>query len=136
MHAGSYKEVGELEKYFAFIEKSSHKLAGEIFRAMLKYQKRLESKQMLLGRLMEIGTDLFAMAATCSYALSLKDGNGQAPIELADYFCRMAKRRIQRAVFKALASNDDRQANAVAKQTIDKKYRWLEKDVVWMGPDE
>ncbi len=135
LHADSYKDMGVLEKHFAFIEKCSHKLARVIFSSMLKYRQRLEGKQMLLGRLMEIGTDLFAMAATCSYALSLQDKEGKAPLELADYFCCMAKRRIEER-FKALGSNDDRHANAIAKQTLDKSYRWLENGIMWVGPDE
>lgn len=102
---------------------------------MVKYMQRLERKQMLLGRLMEIGTDLFAMAATCSYALSLKNQRGESPIELADYFCQMARRRIEER-FAALTSNDDKHANAIAKQTLEKSYRWLEDGVVWIGPDE
>lgn len=135
--ASSYGEAGVLAKHFQFIEKQSHRIARKIFSAMAKYRQHLERKQMLLGRLMEIGTDLFAMAATCSYALSLKDQSqvGDSPIALADYFCKMARRRIQEN-FKALSNNDDRAANALAKDVIGKSYRWLENDIVWMGPDE
>lgn len=135
--ASSYKEAGPLAKHFQFIEKQSHHIAREIFKAMVKYRQHLERKQMLLGRLMDIGTDLFAMAATCSYALSLKDqpGIGESPIALADYFCQIAERRI-RDNFKAISHNDDRAANAIAKEVIAKSYRWLEDGIVWMGPDE
>lgn len=135
--AGAYKDLGPLEKHFAFIEKLSHKLACKIFFSILKYRENLEKKQMLLGRLMEIGTDLFAMAATCSYAVSLKDKHegDDSSVELADYFCRIARRRIKER-FKALSSNDDKASNKIAKSAIEKSYRWLEEGVVWMGPDE
>lgn len=142
LSASSYKELGSLEDHFRYIEKSSHKLARKIFSAMAKYRQHLERKQMLLGRLVEIGTDLFAMAATCSYAISLKgkDREGEAGIdgsalELADYFCTMARRRIENK-FRDIADNDDKQANDIAKKTIDKSFRWLEDGVIWMGPDE
>lgn len=138
----SYKDLGKLETHFGFIEKNSHKLARAIFGAMAKYQQNLERKQMLLGRLIEIGTDLFAMAATCSYAISLKDKKarndssiGESPLELADYFCAMARRRVEDN-FYAISHNDDKHANAIAKKTLDKSFRWLEDGVVWMGPDE
>lgn len=131
----SYKDMGPLEKHFMYIEKCSHILARKIFQAMLRYQQRLERKQMLLGRLMEIGTELFAMAATCSYALSLRDAQGQYPVELADFFCTTAQRRIEDN-FKALHSNDDRKANEIAKKTIEKDFRWLENNIMWIGPNE
>ena len=104
---------------------------------MAKHQNHLEKRQMLLGRLMEIGTDLFAMAATCSYALSLKGTQEMedSPLALAHFFCRITRRRIS-ANFRALSHNDDREANALAKNVIDKSYRWLENGIVWMGPDE
>lgn len=133
----SFQEMEGLEKHFRFIEKQSHHLAGEIFVGMAKYRQNLERKQMLLGRLMEIGTDLFAMSATCSYALSLKgkENIGNSSIELADHFCQLARRRIE-AHFAALSQNDDKSANRIAKNTLDKSFRWLEKGIVWMGPDE
>lgn len=129
--AGSYKDLGILEKHFRFVEKCSHKLARKLFINMVKYRQHLERKQMLLGRLMEIGTELFAMAATCSYAKSLND---ESALKLADYFCVLAERRIQRN-FKEVSCNVDKHANAIAKQTLEKKFRWLENGVVWMGPD-
>lgn len=136
LSASSYKDTGVLEEHFKFIEKYAHTLAGKIFGSMARYRQRLESKQMLLGRLMEVGTDLFAMAATCSYALSFKkqEGNNSA-IELADYFCIMARRRVEENL-RALSSNDDKQAGIIAKKTLDKSYRWLEEGISWVGPDD
>lgn len=133
----SFSEMGPLAKYMAFADRSSHKLARKVFSSMAKYKQNLERKQMLLGRLMEIGTDLFVMSATCSYALSLKDKQGGegSPIELADYFCQLAKRRIENN-FASLCCNDDKAANLLAKDVMDKKFRWLEKGIVWQGPDE
>ncbi len=49
----SYEGLGKLEKYFAFIARTAPKLARILFFNMAKYQKKLEHKQMLLGRLME-----------------------------------------------------------------------------------
>lgn len=137
LRSQSYKDLGQLEKYFSYIEKQSHKLARKIFFAVVRYRQNLERKQMLLGRLMDIGTDLFVMAATCSYAIRLQikaDGNNSS-VELADHFCRLAKRRIE-CNFRALSCNDDRNANQIAKKTLEKSYRWLEEGIVWMGPDE
>lgn len=140
----SYTEFKPLDDHLRFIEKNSHKLARKIFDAMAKYRENLERKQMLLGRLMDIGTDLFAMAAACSYAIYLNDklkkepssiNDENSPIDLASYFCTIARRRIDNN-FDNLSDNDDKQANAIAKKTLEKSFRWLEDGVVWMGPNE
>lgn len=125
-----YKELGVLEKHFSYIEKMSHKMSGKLFNAMVKYREKIELKQMLLGRLMEIGTELFAMTAACSYALGCvkKDPNDKTPLDLADYFCWIARRRIEER-FKALSDNDDRKTNAIAERVINDEFRWLEKGV-------
>lgn len=129
--SSSYLELGPLAKYFRFCEKSSHRLARAIFFYMAKYQQALERKQMLLGRLMDIGTELFAMACVCSYADSLakQDAAQKGAIELADYFCRLAKRRVL-AHFKALKDHEDRAANELAKRVIDEELSWLEKGII------
>ena len=131
MRSSSFKEMEGLEKQYQFIEKSSHELSLAIFKVMMKYKQNLERKQLLLGRLMEIGTDLFAMAATCSYAISLKnqknfEGN---PIELANLFCALAKRRIGER-FHSLSHNDDKMINEMAKKVLSDEYKWLEAGVV------
>jgi len=136
LSAKKYSEMDRLAKHYRFIEKCSHRMARRIFGAMIRHQRNLERKQLLLGRLMDIGTDLFAMAAACSYAVSLKKDPdlGDSPLELADFFCTMAARRIKER-FAAIDCNDDKASNAIAKKTIEKAYRWLEQDIVWMGPD-
>jgi alkylation response protein AidB-like acyl-CoA dehydrogenase len=136
LQSGSYKELGALEGHYQFIKKHSHILARRIFGAMAKYRQHLERKQMLLGRLMEIGTELFAMSAVCSYAASQKERmHSDAPIELADHFCKLASRRILER-FHAMSHNDDKNANFIAQKALDKNYRWLEDGIVWMGPND
>jgi hypothetical protein len=135
--SSSYSDFGELAKYNKFIEKRAPDLARNIFFYMARYQAGLERKQMILARLMNIATDLFAMAATCAYAASLhqKQGKDRDVYELADYFCAMAMRRID-SQFEALTDNEDKKANKLAKDVIDKKFAWFEKDnVIWCGPD-
>lgn len=132
-----YPEAGTLETHFRFIQKASHHMTSSLFEAMAKYQQKLEKRQLLLGRLMEIGTDLFAMSCCIAYAVHLnkKNPKDKSALELADFFCNLAKQRINKR-FHALHHNIDRQSNKIAEQVIKKEYRWLEKGVQWMGPDE
>ena len=133
--SSQHKDMGPLAKYFRFVDKNSHKLSKSIFGAMAKYRQHLERKQMLLGRLMEIGTDLFVMSAACSYALSLKETKGdESAIELADYFCTIAQRRIEDR-YDLIADNDDRYTNEIAKKALEKSYQWLEQGTVSMAPE-
>lgn len=127
----SFSDLGQLGKHYNFVEKQGHKLARTLFGYMMRYRQKLEARQMILGRLMEIGTELFAISAVCSYAVHLQknDPKDNSPIELADYFCAMARRRIDN-YYTELSHNDDRQANAIAKKVIDEDYLWLEKGII------
>lgn len=132
---GSFSELGPLAKYYRFIETKSHLMATALFEAMVKYQQKLELRQLLLGRIIDIGTDLFAMAATCSFAQAkVKETKEDSPLALADYFCSLAERRIE-ANFAALKDNDDKKTDKLAEQVINKDFRWLEEGIQWMGPD-
>ncbi len=59
----SYDEFGALAPYVRYVERSSRKLARSIFYAMSRWQAKLEYRQAFLGRIVDIGAELFAMAA-------------------------------------------------------------------------
>lgn len=123
----AFKEAGPLAKHFRYIDRTSHRLARLIFSYMARYQQKLENRQMILGRLIDIGTNLFVMAATAAYALSL---NKEESVELADYFCTITRERTERA-FQALKSNSDRKMNEVAKDVLEGDAEWLEKGAIF-----
>ncbi len=128
----NYTKVSpRLKKHIRFIEKTGHRLARELFHAMVKYQEGLEKRQQILFRFVNIGTDLFAMAASCSKAASLTGKNleDHGPEELADLFCREATLRIQRE-FKAQRQNDDKMIYKIGRQMLEGKYQWLETGIV------
>ena len=123
----------QLRKHLKFIRCQSKHLARELFLKMMIYQQRLESKQNLLARFVDIGTDLFVMASTCSYAAGLinkKDNPyAKSPLELADLFCREAKVRIK-SNFKELNKNNDKIYSAIGKKMLNGQYEWLENEIV------
>ncbi len=133
----SYEGTGSLNKHFKFIGRNSHKLARKIFHAMAAHQQKLESQQVLLGHLTDIGMELYAMAATCSYALKKQKelGGDKTPLELADHFCVQAKERIE-AHYAALKSNSTKESNKLAESVLGDKMRWMEEGVIWNGPKE
>jgi hypothetical protein len=79
---------------------------------------------MVLFRLVDVGSELFAMAAACSRAMMMvKQGHPEA-VELADLFCKHARRRI-RFSFRRVFNNDDVVTYGIAKNTLAGKYAWF-----------
>ncbi len=126
-----YDEFGKNAKHLKYIESTSRKLARGIFHAMTLFQARLERKQRTLFRVVDIGTELFAMAASITYANALaKSGvDRKNSVDLADHFCREAKLRIEDS-FAQLFSNHDDYSNKIAKGVLKGEFEWLEGDLV------
>ena len=81
-----------LKKHWRYVRRGSQRLARRIFHAMVRFGPKLEHRQALVGRVVDEGTELTAMAASIARAAS----RGDAPsIELADLYCRYARTRIQ-----------------------------------------
>ncbi len=121
----------KLSRHMGYVERTSHQLARSIFHAMGMYQNTLERKQVMLSRFVDIGTELFAMAAACARAKMLMERNPGVlePMHLANYFCKDARRRIEN-LFAAVSDNDDRQGNKIAKAVMNGDYRWMETDII------
>ncbi|HEV7920699.1 MAG TPA: acyl-CoA dehydrogenase family protein [Thermoanaerobaculia bacterium] len=129
-------EFGKLSEHMGFIERSSRHLARSIFHAMMRYQAKLERKQMVLFRLVDIGTDLFAMAASITYAtmLAKQSKEQQNALDLADVFCREARMRVD-TNFRYLFDNHDEQSYKLVSHLMKGEYKWLEGHLV-EGPTE
>jgi alkylation response protein AidB-like acyl-CoA dehydrogenase len=128
----SYGEFGELAVHLRFVERSSRKLARSTFYAMSRWQGRLERKQGFLGRVVDIGAELYAMSAACVRATMLLDTYGEegvAAVELADHFCRGAERRVGQ-YFHDLWHNDDPENYHAAQQVLAGRYTWAEGGVL------
>ena len=98
---------------------------------MAKYQQGLEKHQQILFRYVNIGTDLFAMAATCSRATFLAEKNpaDKTSEDLADLFCREAVLRIEREFYNQ-RHNDDTMIYKIGRNMLEGKYRWLETGII------
>ena len=121
----------KLSRHVSFVHKMSHQLARNLFLAMMLHQQGLEKKQRLLGRFVNIGTDLFAMAASCSHAALLVSKNpaDQTSVDLADLFCLDAAKRVH-GHFRTLFKNYDPYAYKIAQKALEGKYAWLEEGII------
>ncbi len=91
-----YDEFGELATYLRYAERSSRRLARSTFYAMGRWQAKLEQRQSFLGRIVDIGAELFAISAAVVYADTIAretPERADAARELAALFCAQAKRR-------------------------------------------
>jgi hypothetical protein len=116
------------------VERTSRKLARETFYAMARWQGKLERKQGFLGRIVDIGAELFAMSAVCVRAqMDAAEGRGSAPgenvTELADVFCRQARLRTD-ALLQGLWHNTDALDTKLARRVLGDEYTWLEEGIV------
>ncbi len=126
-----FSNYGSLGKHMRFVERTSRKLARTLFHQMIKFGPKLDRRQMILGRLVEVGTELFAMAAACSKAMAVEKGTPdfQCSRELADTFCRQARIRIYQ-YFCGVCWNTDIQDSKVAAKAMDGVYEWMEKGII------
>jgi 3-hydroxyacyl-CoA dehydrogenase/alkylation response protein AidB-like acyl-CoA dehydrogenase/enoyl-CoA hydratase/carnithine racemase len=111
-----------ITKHLRYVSRSSRRLARALFHAMLRNGPKLERQQLLLGRFVDIGTELFAITATCLRAQTLlqqpsKNGDHAHMLQLVDYFCQTSRLRIEEK-FRALYKNADRSSYRLAQRLL------------------
>ena len=134
----AFSEFGALAGHLRFVERYSRKLARSTFWGMSRWQAKLERKQAFLGRLVDIGAELFAITATCVHARTMAEegsgspetaGKGEAAYELAELFCNQARRRVEQ-LFHDLWQNDDAESYAAAQKVLEGRYTWFEEGIL------
>jgi alkylation response protein AidB-like acyl-CoA dehydrogenase len=130
-----YGEFGELARHLRYVEKSSRRLARSMFYAMSRYQGKLERKQALLFRFVDIGAELYAMSAACVRAEGMRSGaDGEKAVRMADVFCRRARRRVEH-IFDELFKNADNSTYRLAQEVLRGEHAWLEEGAMQAIPD-
>jgi hypothetical protein len=123
-----------------FVERSSRRLARATFFGMARWQGRLEHRQGFLGRLVDAGAELFAMVAVCvrahaqvsgtlAVAPEVDDGAAASAVDLADAFCRQARRRVERHLHD-LWHNTDARDERLAAGVLEGRFAWVEAGVL------
>jgi hypothetical protein len=130
-----YAEFGSLAKHVRYVNRASRRLARKLFHAIVRFGPKLEKRQAVLARMVEIGAELFAMSATCSQAQAMKTSKSpeerakaETATDLADTFCRLSRRRIE-ARMKGIFSNDDVKVYKTAQRVMSNEMQWQEEGV-------
>lgn len=127
---GSYADYGKLAGSMVWLAGKSNKLARNLFHLMLLNGAGLERKQALLGRVVDIGVEIFATSAACAYARHLAENEHQpSAIELAEFYAKLSRRKV-RQNFKDLWCHDDEAGYKLSKQVVAGRYAWLESGVM------
>ena len=128
----SYRELGALGRHVRYAERASRRLARNTFAGMARWQAGMENRQVFLGRVVDIGAELFAMSACVSRAelLRKRDGaRGREAAELADAFCRQSRGRVE-VLFRTLWRNTDAADRRLSQRVLEDRYAWLEAGVL------
>ncbi|MFG1941662.1 acyl-CoA dehydrogenase family protein [Nonomuraea sp. NPDC048826] len=138
----AYAGFGPLATHLRFVERTSRKVARSTFYGMSRWQGGLEHKQAFLGRIVDIGAELFAMTAVCVKADEDSGDLGRRPQELADTFCRQARRRVDTLLSRLWDNSDDHDVR-LARYVLDGRYTFLEEGILdpsiegpWIGAPE
>lgn len=119
-----YAQYGKLAPQMRFVDRNARKLARTTFLLMLRHGPKLERRQLQLMRLVDIATDLFAMAACISHAFS--QTHGEEPASLPDgldaefvarVFSMEARYRIK-ARYREIRRNQDSTMRTLARQLL------------------
>jgi alkylation response protein AidB-like acyl-CoA dehydrogenase len=123
----SFTEFGPLAEHLRYVERAGRRLARSTFYAMSRWQGKLEHKQRFLGRIVDIGAELFAMTAACVRAQ--RDRADATAVELADAFCRQARVRSEQ-LFDQFWHNCDDSDQTLARGVLEGRYTWLEEGIL------
>lgn len=125
-----YAGFGPLAHHVRFVERASRRLARQTFHGMLVHGPKLPHKQSFLFRVVDIGLELFAMAASASRVRVMREeGSPDAAkaVALADLFCKQSRRRV-RTLFRELWSNDDALKARIGRHVVEGRHAWLEEN--------
>jgi alkylation response protein AidB-like acyl-CoA dehydrogenase len=128
----AFRDFGELAPHLRYAERTARKLARSTFYGMARWQAALEKKQGFLGRIVDIGAELFAMSASCVRAEMIRTDDptrGVTAYQLAEAFCEQARLRIEQH-FDALWHNTDDTDRRLAKSALAGEYAWLEDGIL------
>jgi alkylation response protein AidB-like acyl-CoA dehydrogenase len=128
----SYGDYGELAGQMRYVERASRKLARSTFYGMARWQAGTEAHGAFLGRIVDIGAELFAMSAAVVYtqtAIREHPERAAETQELAEAFCTQAQLRAER-LFHDLWTNADQSNHRLALDVLSGKHTWLEAGII------
>lgn len=112
--------------HLVYIGRTAKRLARTMLFTMGKFGPKLEYQQMILAQFVDIGTYLFAMAATLARAEGQlgRNGGDESLQAMVDLFCRNARKRIETA-FQNVKRNHNDLYGEVGSAYMEGKLDWM-----------
>jgi alkylation response protein AidB-like acyl-CoA dehydrogenase len=96
----------ELARHLRWLDRHSKKLARTLFHQMMRYRAKMEYKQLLLGRLVDIGIELAVMGLVASRIQGEISEGREQNLPRALYWLK-SRRLVVKQLFHAIHHNDD-----------------------------
>jgi hypothetical protein len=116
-----------LRSHLHELEQDTRRLGRDLFHMIVRHRQGLQRRQLVLGRLVDCGAELFAIGAVLARAAS--PAVPAESIAVAELFCRQARRRIA-ALRRDLYNNDDVDNYRFARSLLDGRFAWLTDNIV------
>lgn len=107
----------DLEYHLIWIDSMTRKLARTLFHQMLLKGPKLEMRQGILGRLVEIGAELAVMSLVCCRIQSERACEGSRNNSVVEYFLTQRKIVVNN-LFRQISENADLEAVAAAESVL------------------
>ncbi|WP_371663534.1 acyl-CoA dehydrogenase family protein [Streptomyces sp. NBC_00280] len=117
-----------LAGHLLFVEQAVRRIAAPFAEFARRSEAELDTYQRHLGRLVDIGAELYAMSTACVYAEALADAD-DTPVRLADAFCRQARLRVTELFARLVANTDDHDRD-LGRAVLAGDFTWLEEGVI------
>jgi hypothetical protein len=116
-----------LRSHLHELEQDTRRLGRDLFHMIVRHRQGLQRRQLVLGRLVDCGAELFAIGAVLARAAS--PAVPAESIAVAELFCRQARRRIA-TLRRDLYNNDDVDNYRFARSLLDGRFAWLTDNIV------
>ncbi len=126
-----YFKYNKFSRHLRFINRSTKKLAREIFYGMIIYGPGLQNKQSFLFKIVDIAVELYTMAVCLAKARKFQTlGNNEA-MDMANLYCQNSTTKVKN-LFRDLWCNNDNAKYSMAKRIEDDEFLWLEEGIIEM----
>lgn len=128
-----FRRYDRLATHLRFADRCCRRLARAVFHLMVIHRARLEHRQELLFRAVDVAIELFVLTVTIHRArLASEQRSAERAVELADVFAHGARSRIL-GKLRGLWRNHDRARHRVGRALLDGQYQWLEHGIIDTG---
>jgi len=130
-----FRRLGRLGGPMRFVERSSRRLARQLFHGIVAHGSGLAKRQAFLFRIVNVANELLAIAAVVSRAATTARVGGPSAAEeltLAERFAAASARKVK-ALFQDLRHNSDATDYELGRSVLGGQHAWLEAGAVGLG---